>query len=98
MRVFISRHNPNLQPGQGYLINWAIGERTLVISGMDNGRIFIVLSEGKTHREVIRGTYVREGYFEDDPHERRVAKSEAVLWFTSDNPDNGPKSDSGFRP
>lgn len=82
MRVFVSRFSPGLQPGQGNLIDWEIGERTFVLSGQDEGRIFIVMSRGMIHNDAPIGTYVREGYFEDDP-DTRCAKSEGVLWFIS---------------
>jgi len=80
VRVFLSRHTPGLQPGQGASIGWEKGERVRVISGPDQGRIFVVDSEGMSHSAVPQGTYVREGWFEDDPT-HRCAKAESVLWF-----------------
>jgi len=81
MRVFVSRFNTGLRPGDGKLINWEIGERVQVISGQDEGRIFVVDSAGMSHNAVPAGQYVREGWFEDDPTKQRVAKAESVLWF-----------------
>lgn len=81
MRVFASRFSPGLHPGDGAKINWEIGEHTRVCSGPDKDRVFVVLSEGMAHNAVPAGTYVREGYFEDDPSQERVAKSESALWF-----------------
>lgn len=81
MRVFNSRYTPGLHPGDGARINWEIGERTIVISGPDKDRYFIVQSEGMSHSALPAGQYVREGWFEDDPTHRRVAKAESVLWL-----------------
>ena len=92
-RVFLSRHNTDLHPGQGGSINWQLGERTLVVFGLDKGRIFVVQSEGMSHDETHERTYVREGYFEDDP-DYKVAKDEsaAPLWFA-----RGPHAQWGSR-
>lgn len=84
VRVFLSRYTPGLQPGQGASIGWEKGERCRVISGPDEGRTFVVDSEGMSHAQCKPGDLVREGWFEDNPT-RKVAKAECVLWFADDS-------------
>lgn len=79
-RVFYSRYQPGLKPGDGANIDWQVGERTEVISGPDKGRFFIVKSSWVRHPDVP-WEYVREGYFEDDPAKTLYAKPESALWL-----------------
>jgi len=80
-RVFLSRHQSGLRPGDGAKINWDIGETVLVISGKDQRRRFVITSEYRMHPAAPPGEYVREGYFEDDPDRVSWAKLEKALWF-----------------
>jgi hypothetical protein len=80
MRVFNSRYTPGLKPGDGEKVSWDIGETVLIISGQDEGRRFVVTSEGMKH-DACPGEFVREGYFEDDPRKTAWAKREKQLWF-----------------
>lgn len=100
MRVFLSRFTPGLKPGDGHKIGWEIGETCKVYKGLQEGKLFLVDSEGlganpkwfqsaegkKKFAELKAMTapeepLFREGYFEDDPH-NRVAFPEAYLWFS----------------
>jgi hypothetical protein len=81
-RVYVSRYDHNLEPGRGGHINWRIGERCRVIgSSPDAGRVFVVTSESMTHDSAPPGSWVREGYFEDDPTRAIIAGPEDKLWF-----------------
>lgn len=80
VRVFFSRCDPDLEPGEGDRISWNTGEEVRVVSGRDEGRIFVVLTEGRKHADLPYG-YVREGYFTDDPERTRWAMPEKTLWF-----------------
>lgn len=81
VRVFVSRYNTELRPGDGDSIAWEVGEEVTVISGQDKGRNFMVLTESRGHADLPKGKFCREGYFTDDFSEERVAKPESTLWF-----------------
>jgi hypothetical protein len=81
VRVFVSRYNTELKPGDGDSIDWQAGEEVTVISGRDKGRNFVVLTEGRSHADLPPGKYCREGYFTDDIFQVRWAKPESTLWF-----------------
>lgn len=80
MRVFMSRYTPGLKPGMGEKIGWNKGDVVLIISGIDKGRRFKVLTEGMSH-DGAPGKFIREGYFLDDPSKTRWAKLEESMWF-----------------
>jgi hypothetical protein len=83
VRVFVSRYSDGLKPGDGGKISWEPGETVTVISGQDEGRKFVITSEGRSHAGAPPGEFVREGYFEDDPSRTPWAKMEKTLWFGS---------------
>jgi hypothetical protein len=80
-RVFSSRFNTGLRPGDGDQVDWQPGEIVSVISGQDEGRLFVVTSEGRSHPDMPDGELIREGYFTDDPDKTAWAKPEKTLWF-----------------
>lgn len=80
VQVYLSRWSPGLGPGDGEQVGFYVGETVDVISGIDKGREFVVDSDRMTHPKA-GSDYVREGWFVDDPHKTRYAKSENALWF-----------------
>lgn len=82
--VFLSRIGLKAaEPGDGRHIDWEIGERVMVTSGIDKGRVLVITSDRMSHDALSgqRDPYVREGYFEDDPTKERWAKAEQHLWL-----------------
>lgn len=80
VRVFSSRYSGGLKPGMGEFISWGVGETVRVVAGQDEGRLFVITSESRTHAG-CPGQYVREGYFAGDPARTLCAKREAEIWF-----------------
>lgn len=82
--VFISRHGLQAdEPKDGRLLDWEVGEKVQVSSGLDAGRTFVITSDRKSHDALLPDPepYVREGYFKDDPTKTRWAKAEKILWI-----------------